>query len=155
MKTCCVCKRSKSKNKFYRRSKVKDTLESRCKVCTDEITVRRYYEKHPERPKFLTLEQKREHNKNTKLKYRYGITQKEYNKLFEKQKGCCAICGEHQTEFSRRLAVDHNHSTKEVRGLLCTLCNQGIGMLNADEDTLLLHKAIDYLESSIDNERQG
>ncbi len=146
MKICCVCMKSKSEDKFYKRSKAKDTLESRCKICTDKVALRRYYKKYPKRPKFLTLEQQREHNKNTKLKYRYGITQKEYNKLFYKQKGCCAICGKHQSEFKRRLAVDHNHLTKEVRGLLCTLCNQGIGMLNVDENTLLLYRAIDYLE---------
>lgn len=50
----------------------------------------------------------------------------ERNVLFVKQKGCCAICGKHQREFKRRLNVDHNHKTGQVRGLLCYRCNKFI-----------------------------
>jgi hypothetical protein len=62
------------------------------------------------------------------------------------QKGCCAICGVHQNERSdgKDLAVDHDHETGEVRGLLCTNCNTGIGQLQEDPEVLL--KAIEYLK---------
>jgi len=64
--------------------------------------------------------------------------------MFEEQKGCCVICGRHQTEFKTRLAVDHNHKTGEVRGLLCRPCNAGIGLFN--ENLSRLENAINYLK---------
>lgn len=82
-------------------------------------------------------------NKNNKLKKAYGITIDEYNKLFNLQDGCCAICNRHQTELTRNLAVDHNHITGEIRGLLCSNCNTGIG--NLRDDVNLLERAIEYL----------
>jgi len=50
--------------------------------------------------------------------------EKERQKLFDKQKGRCAICGKEEKEFKRRLNVDHNHKTGQVRGLLCYRCNK-------------------------------
>ena len=61
---------------------------------------------------------------------RYGIniTPKEYLKLLKKQNGVCAICG--KTNKSKKdLAVDHNHETGKVRGLLCTWCNTHIEVI--------------------------
>ena len=63
------------------------------------------------------------------LKRLYGITEKEYNKIFKNQKGCCAICGEHQSKQKKALNVDHNHKTGQVRSLLCTDCNWKVGIL--------------------------
>lgn len=40
------------------------------------------------------------------------------------QGNCCAICKKHESMFKRRLAVDHNHATSKVRGLLCFRCNK-------------------------------
>lgn len=57
------------------------------------------------------------------LKRLYGITPEQYDELFEKQNGCCAVCGRHQREFKTRLAVDHDHATGEIRGLLCNFDN--------------------------------
>ena len=50
-----------------------------------------------------------------------NINHKEYEDLFDKQNGCCAICL--QPEVGRLLAVDHDHDTGVIRGLLCTRCN--------------------------------
>lgn len=63
------------------------------------------------------------------LKRTYGISLVDYLKLFAKQKGCCALCRRHQSEFKRRLCVDHDHKTKRVRGLLCPGCNRALGVL--------------------------
>lgn len=79
-----------------------------------------------------------------KLKHKFGITLDQYNKMFEEQQGCCAICGKHQTEFKRRLAVDHNHKTGKVRALLCDKCNWALGMLN--EKVCVMKNMILYLE---------
>ena len=58
------------------------------------------------------------------LRHRYGIGVKEYDELFEKQKGTCAICGLRE---KRHLDVDHCHTSKKVRGLLCRNCNTALG----------------------------
>lgn len=83
--------------------------------------------------------------KEWKLKNRYGITTEEYNKLFDKQNGCCATCGKHQSEFKKALVVDHNHNTGEVRGLLCSPCNHIIGLCY--EDIIILNNIINYLNN--------
>ena len=57
------------------------------------------------------------------LKRNYGMTVSDYATLFEAQKGRCAICQEPKT---KRLHVDHDHATGEVRGLLCFRCNYGM-----------------------------
>jgi hypothetical protein len=72
---------------------------------------------------------------------KYGITGEEYNELLERQDGCCAIC--HGKNGNRRLAVDHDHNTGEVRGLLCTLCNLVVSHIERDSN--LVQTAIDYL----------
>lgn len=79
-----------------------------------------------------------------RLKTRYGLTVDQYNQLFEKQKGCCALCGKHQSELRTRLAVDHDHQTSEIRSLLCGYCNlRIIGRLRKDTIDRLYH----YLHS--------
>jgi len=74
--------------------------------------------------------------RNQQLMKRYGITLEDYNSMFSDQEGKCAVCGKHQTELKRSLAVDHCHSTDTVRGLLCRNCNTAIGMLNDDIENL-------------------
>lgn len=77
------------------------------------------------------------------LRRNYGITVEQYNTMFATQEGKCAMCGMHQTEFKRRLHVDHCHTSGEIRALLCTRCNPLIGY--AGESVESLQKAIDYL----------
>lgn len=97
----------------------------------------RYYESYPAEKKVQsTLKHRRankEHYLDWHLKRNFGIGLDQYNQLLERQ-GCrCAICGDHQSELPKRLAVDHCHDTGIVRGLLCSSCNQAIGALG---DTL-------------------
>ena len=73
----------------------------------------------------------------------YGITYESYNNIFELQKGCCAICGTHQSELKKSLSVDHNHETKKIRGLLCQKCNTGLG--NFGDSLEMLDKAREFL----------
>ncbi len=63
--------------------------------------------------------------------------------LFE-QGGGCAICHGPQIATGRAFDIDHNHITKQVRGLLCNLCNTAIGKF--EENPVLLRRAADYLE---------
>ena len=84
--------------------------------------------------------------KDVRYQYLYGITLDEYEALLVEQKERCAICGRHQQENDRKrkLAVDHHHDTKQVRGLLCAKCNKGIGLFSDDPN--LLRKAAEYCE---------
>lgn len=51
-----------------------------------------------------------------------------YPILFEIQNGCCAICGRRESQFKQKLAVDHDHKTGIIRGLLCDRCNIAVGI---------------------------
>lgn len=78
------------------------------------------------------------------LMKKYNLTIEEYNKLFDEQNSKCGICGRHQDELKQALAVDHNHISGNVRGLICVRCNRAIGMF--EDDISLLERAIDYLK---------
>jgi len=75
---------------------------------------------------------------------RYGITLEQYNNLLEKQDYKCAICLKPQKEEKRRFAVDHDHVTNEIRGLLCNYCNHRI--VGRHRDSALLLRVVNYLE---------
>lgn len=82
--------------------------------------------------------------KNNRLKRKYSLTLAEYQEKFSSQEGSCAICGRHQSEFPRALAVDHCHATLKNRGLLCIPCNQGLGHFRDNRELLL--KAAKYID---------
>ena len=84
------------------------------------------------------------YNKKYYLKKMYGITLDEYDELLEKQGGVCAICSQ-SCPTGRHLAVDHDHDTGVVRGLLCTRCNIGLGQLR---NITNLARSIVYLQKS-------
>lgn len=59
----------------------------------------------------------------------YRIREQRYAEMFDQQQGNCDCCGRNQAYFSRRLSVDHDHLTGEVRALLCDNCNPAIGFV--------------------------
>jgi len=75
---------------------------------------------------------------------KYGITDRQYCEKLNSQHGVCKICG--RPPLCKKLAVDHSHKTGKVRGLLCSQCNQILG-LASDEPTILRLAAI-YLEEN-------
>lgn len=93
-----------------------------------------------------------ERHRKAHYKRKYGLDPKEYDLIFERQEGCCAICKKEESGMRlgriKSLSVDHCHTTGKVRGLLCQSCNTGIGLLK--EDTKLFMAAIEYLEKSRD-----
>lgn len=82
--------------------------------------------------------------KNSNLMRMFGITLDDYNQMFENQRGCCAICGTHQSELSDALAVDHDHETGDVRELLCGFCNRALGNVRENPDILV--EMLKYIE---------
>lgn len=79
------------------------------------------------------------------IRKKYGITKNQYDNLLQKQGGGCAICGRVEEPDGRRLSIDHDHNTGEVRGILCNNCNNGIGSFGDDIEGM--HKAISYLQN--------
>lgn len=77
-----------------------------------------------------------------KLKER-GLTLTDYEKMVSSQKGRCAICG---CKPERKLSIDHCHQTEKIRGLLCSLCNVGLGCFS--DSSTIMQFAIDYLSRS-------
>jgi len=77
------------------------------------------------------------------LRVKYGITREQYDLLCESQGGRCAVCTTTTPGGRGAWAVDHDHRTGKVRGLLCTKCNTGIGLF--DDDPVRLRAAIKYL----------
>jgi len=100
----------------------------------------------------------REHRRIYKTNYsdkdlqrKYGISLLDYSQMFLAQNGKCAICGStdggNRDGEQKAFAVDHDHRTGKVRGLLCESCNQGIGKLKDDPKVLRL--AAEYLEKDL------
>ena len=139
MKTCTVCKKELPLTDYHKSSVSKDSFSYRCKSC-DKKARMKYREENSE--KFYMNARKRA------LKFKYGITLEEYEKVLAEQKGLCACCGvdKNATGGSREywnFAVDHCHETGEIRGLLCNACNRGIGLLGDTAENL--QRAVDYL----------
>jgi hypothetical protein len=100
---------------------------------------RQYRKDHPELMRNYSW-------KNYGIKNKDGswFTHKDYEDMFKKQQGCCAICGLHQSNFKRCLSADHDHKTRVVRGLLCFTHNLLLG--HAHDQIKELKMAIQYLE---------
>ena len=81
------------------------------------------------------------------IRRRFGVTTEQYDEMLARQNGGCAICGKTNPN-GHRLAIDHNHRSGKVRGLLCRNCNSAIGQLLDSPE--LIRKAADYVESQAD-----
>lgn len=84
-------------------------------------------------------EQFKEYNRKSWLKKAYGISVEEYEALFEKQGGKCAIC---EKDLNKASHVDHCHDSGKIRGILCPACNKGIGHFYDSPELLI--KAAGY-----------
>jgi len=101
--------------------------------------------------KYLAIYQKSDRFKELKRKYMYkrlyGVTIAQYEEMYTKQNGLCAICGNSETmKFKsklKKLCVDHNHTTGKIRALLCDSCNKCVGL--SKENIFTLSNMIDYL----------
>jgi hypothetical protein len=95
----------------------------------------------------LNPERYKKYDRQRNLKKKFGITAQEYEHLFTVQNGCCAICGKQEVSILngkvKRLSVDHDHQSGEIRGLLCSNCNTALGLFQ--DNITILKQAIDYL----------
>lgn len=163
MKLCSVCKTSKEETEFHKQPLSKDGLHASCKACRSEYT-KRYrsqnkeklsiarklnYARHKEQEKAAMKRYQQTHKLGDKgqrafnLKSKYNLTVSQYDNILFSQDSVCAICKQSSSN-GFRLAVDHNHTTNENRGLLCHRCNTSLGLLNENIDTLI--NMIEYLK---------
>lgn len=143
VKTCSACGEEKDLSCFWKKTELKkDGTHSRrahCKECSIKEKLKRY---HKEGGK--ELQQKRSFRA---LMRSYGITEEIYEKERIKQQYKCLLCGAgEQEQFHKRLFVDHCHETGKYRGLLCGICNTGLGAFK--DDVEVLQKAIEYINEN-------
>lgn len=132
MKICTKCKESREITDFSPKDKEQRYRHNWCRFCVNE----RRRERRSENPTYYRR-QKQDHI----LKTRYGLSIQVYDAMLKEQGGVCYICK--LSSETRSLAVDHNHRTGEVRKLLCSSCNTGLGLFQ--DNPSLLVKAAAYL----------
>lgn len=133
-RVCRKCLEEKDKAE-YRPSPAGDGLGTWCKNCLDDLS-----EEHRQE----NYELRRQQGRKRRLKCVYGITPEQYDELLLKQNNACAICLKPADSFSKNLAVDHDHHSGAIRGLLCTYCNHRLVARHRDGD--LLRRIADYVE---------
>jgi hypothetical protein len=89
--------------------------------------------------KFHASERGKKKRQEYILRYEYGMGVGDFDILLQRQKGCCGICGQSMLKPH----IDHNHRTGKVRGLLCSNCNLGLGLMQ--DSVEVLSSAIAYL----------
>lgn len=129
-KRCGRCGEAKAITDFYVSRKERSGVQSSCKECTKKRTAA-YRKANPE---------KRKRWQEINRIRSYGIEPHEYEAMYVAQSGCCAIC----TRRLPTLSIDHDHTTGEVRGLLCPPCNSAIGFLR--EDPFAIQRALEYVQ---------
>lgn len=136
-KHCPVCDKWKPESDFNANVGKSDGFQWRCRECASDAYM-----------------QNRELVRDKMRKQRFGITREQFDALFASQGNRCAIC---RTANPGRTfwAVDHDHGCcpgsertcgECIRGILCKACNQGLGHLRDNTETL--QSAILYLEKS-------
>jgi len=157
-KVCSKCQIDLPRSEFFKLKASSDGLQSRCKKChmegRAEYCRQRYAADADFRTKSLNQAKLRyqkvkdssefkDHKKKYSRKRYYGITDEQYQALLTKQDNKCAIC-----RSENKLSVDHNHITKQIRGLICLKCNTAIGFLQADSGPTLLMEALNYIKEN-------
>ena len=95
--------------------------------------------------KYRSSDKGKESARRWRLLSNFGITLETFNSLLTSQNNSCAICGT-TNPGGYNWHVDHCHTTNKVRGILCSACNQGLGLFYDNKTTL--QNAITYLENS-------
>lgn len=135
---CSKCRRRKPAEKFPPNIGHPSGLSVYCREC-----VNRAARDQSKKPK--TVSYRRRYMRAVALK-KYGLTIEQFDELIKSQDGKCLICEEVLKVGIGGCAVDHDHTTKRVRGLLCRLCNVGVGHFR--DNPAMLRKAAEYLEES-------
>ena len=107
-----------------------------------------YGKKYREKNRERVLAYKKEWNKKRLVQLRYGISPEEVAAMLKEQDNKCKICliKFNKAIWKYKVNIDHCHKTNKVRGLLCNLCNRGLGFFKDSKENLT--NAINYLEEA-------
>jgi len=150
VKVCTTCREGKDLSEFWQKSNVRKDgtkgLRPSCKQCEIKKKLTKYHEGGGKE------EQKKRSFRA--LMNSYGISEEIYEQERIKQNYKCLLCGaDEKDQHYGRLYVDHCHVTGKYRGLLCTLCNTGLGSFK--DNVEVMQKAIEYLnETSLRHRNQ-
>lgn len=122
---CARCKAEKPEHDFPRNKRTTSGRHCYCKPCHNAQN--------------REARERAGGSRRYHLKKRYGITMQEFDGLLEQQGSLCPICLKRPA-----VHVDHDHSTGNVRGILCEMCNGGLGQFRDNPATI--ERAIEYLE---------
>lgn len=160
---CSKCQQALPPEAFTRDARNSTGLQSQCRACR-KPAADAWREQHPHASRDWkranrdhVRDYKRQYHKDnpekqrhSRLRRQFDLTPEQYDAMLSSQNGGCAICGGQERRADPRtgqayaLAVDHDHETGRVRGLLCSNCNRALGWLNDDPDRL--RSAASYLE---------
>jgi len=140
-KICTKCKVEKDLTLFKNRGGNQlHLLRSWCKNCEYNAS-QEWRVKNPDKVRVYRAKDKWTLKKRTA---RLGMTVDEFWNMYDSQNGKCAICL--QDIAAENSAIDHNHDSGKIRGILCKSCNRGIGLLKDDSE--VLNRASSYLISA-------
>lgn len=153
-KVCTICKLRLPHEAFHKSSRSKDGLQTRCRNCYRDW----YNERYQDNPEFRDKRSQHyakfyedwypiyaERHGDKKRYAMYRITRAQFNAMSADQGGLCAICKQPPSGNGPQavLAVDHDHDSGMIRGLLCSPCNMALGLFRDNPDVLAA--AIRYL----------
>lgn len=139
MKVCIKCHIEKPYSDYHLKSSAKDGYSGVCKTCKSEYAKQKYRQDP-------SIKDRTKVTSRTYTAKRLGLSKDDLVKFYLAQNSKCAICGIPEKEHGKFLAIDHNHTTGKVRGLLCMACNTGLG--NFKDSIENLEKAISYLRDN-------
>lgn len=139
-KKCTMCHILKDISNYTSSPSTKDRMRNWCKQCFREYDI--------ERRKVLTPEYKRG---RSLVRYWPNLSPIDayfkYEELLKSQNDACLICKRVESVKIKSLTVDHCHETGKVRGILCDICNLGLG--NFKDNVELMERAIKYIKGEL------
>jgi hypothetical protein len=153
-KKCTGCLEVKSLDDFVRQKRTRKdgsiyyVKTSRCKVCHCKVTTEWKQKNKATYNSYKRLWRVKHKDREwaRAIKRNYKITEKDYQRMLLEQNNQCAICKCTENIFKGKsiyFCVDHDHGTGQVRGLLCTACNRGLGLFK--DNVEVLKSSVEYL----------
>lgn len=137
MKACTKCRIEKPMEEFYEHPGYRDGRRARCRPCHIDDAAK---------------QASRRLRRDNHYRHKYGISLADYEALNAAQGGLCLSCEQPETAIGNggevmALAVDHDHATGAIRGLLCRNCNITLG--RHDDDPEVFDNLARYLRRAM------
>src|SRR5216684_2309862 len=118
---------------WKRLRRLRAKTEGKCSMCHVRLP----------RPNRLTCQRCIDNANERSRFYAAVVNREQFDRAYRQQDGHCKVCGSLLEKFGRNTHTDHDHATGQFRGLLCSLCNLGLGYFRDNPE--ILKNAIKYL----------